>query len=236
MSASLLLVGDSHCLSLEAADDQAQPLLLGGFLGSAPLFHGEECFYSRTENGGIRFNRHVLGRRLDAWTRRAGNVEELTPGMTLAVSLGFSSAFLYGNRMWTKWSLLGSDGRPISLSCVRAIVEYQQRHILKFIEDCSDLGLKLIGVEAPAPQLRHPAVQWMGPESVVALDSLFRSPLRAAYKRLGAEVVVCEESIGKGSLLREAYWGRNASHANVAWGRKVVGALRGLASKPETVH
>lgn len=225
----MVLLGDSHSNVIVRGARQAGQLeLQGGTLFSARGFHTR---FFEVRDGRLWMDADKIRDPLKAarYVEQIGN--PLPTGTRLLVRMGTASAVFYGNQMWRTYSVAATGGKQhVSAQVVDAMVQGQEAEVLRFVEAARDCGQLEAVIEAPAPQLRHQAVRWLGAEQVLWLDERYRRPMRHWCRENGVRLIVADETIGDNGFLRKAYYGDNWSHANQRWGAAVIANLLAASS------
>ena len=204
--------------------------LVGGPLGSAHLF-------------GMGFDRAFdLDRPIDPADEVSSGIRERfrlfakAAGISslddckgrLVVSLGLAAARFYNSVDWRR-SSFGNLNRHahLSLGVLEAIVRTLQAPTMEFLTHCVKNDLVFAAVAGPSPQKRHPAVIALGAAPVIRLVDLYEKPVRDLLDRHGIPIVSLRSSEG-GGLLAEHFWGNDAAHGNLEYGKEVVRAIARL--------
>ena len=113
----------------------------------------------------------------------------------------------------------------LSQAVIAQIVDDLQRQVVAFYDWLHEHNLIFAVVPSPRPQRRHAAIEALGVERVLRLVESFEQPVRAKLKDLGCPIIDLPDTVDGDGLLREEYWGLDASHGNVAYGNLVLEQL-----------
>ena len=222
----VILVGDSHTAVYRMAASQlGRADIRGGMLVSAGSLFGQ--FFS-IEDGKLRFlGKTAENFMLYAYKSGVKNLQDHP--RSLVVSMGFASAPFYGSSDWANTYSIAPESRErrliVSDAVLRQMVEDAQRYVLAFYDYAHAQDLLFASLCGPRPQLRHGVVTRLGPQKVLRLVEAFERPVREKLAELGCPLLELPETVDAQGLLREEYWGDNASHANTAYGKLMLEKL-----------
>jgi hypothetical protein len=224
----IVIIGDSHTAqlhrgieALRAEDAQAlrghdwivRPLG-GGHLLPFPFFkaHADHIAITQPE---YRKNIRRLPLRTHPDARWHG------------VSGALHTARVFRHPDWAAHVLPGMEGSgiPVSASLLGRLVDDDQRHVKALLTHMQALGLNPFVIEGPRPFRHHPAIQAVGAQRVIAIDSFFRERMK---RWLGAQRIPVAEL--PSDLFEEDGFMRDdlrngladPHHGNIAFGRRMI--------------